>query len=86
MEIKCYTKDDILKKQEEVKDVNKIKSIIRKLTDINKNPNDKQDIYYVDVNLPVPILKVRYTTYTIQKSTGCNSFMSCIGSESISYK
>ncbi|XP_071138510.1 bacterial dynamin-like protein [Mytilus edulis] len=57
MEIKCYTKDDILKKQEEVKDVNKIKSIIRKLTDINKNPNDKQDIYYVDVNLPVPILK-----------------------------
>ncbi|VDI56812.1 Hypothetical predicted protein, partial [Mytilus galloprovincialis] len=55
MEIKCYTKDDILKIQKEVKDVKKMRSIIRKLTDINKKL--LQDIHYVDVHLPVPILK-----------------------------
>lgn len=57
MEIKCYLKDDTLKKEEEVQDVKKLKSVIRGLTDISKIPEDLKDIYYVDVYLPVSILK-----------------------------
>lgn len=60
MEIKCYLKDDTLKKEEEVQDVKKLKSVIRGLTDISKIPEDLKDIYYVDVYLPVSILKVKY--------------------------
>lgn len=64
MEIKCYLKDDTLKKEEEVQDVKKLKSVIRGLTDISKIPEDLKDIYYVDVYLPVSILKVKYNHKT----------------------
>ncbi|OPL33857.1 hypothetical protein AM593_08200, partial [Mytilus galloprovincialis] len=57
MEVKCYTKNDILKKTVEVQDVKKMRSVIRKLTDISNIPEELKDIYYVDVYLPVSILK-----------------------------
>lgn len=57
MEIKCYTKDETLMKEEEIKDVKKLRSLIKALTDIRKIPEDLKDIYYVDVYLPVSILK-----------------------------
>lgn len=57
--VKCYTKDEILKKEEEVEDVKKLRSVIKGLTDISKIPEDLKDIYYVDVYLPVAISKVQ---------------------------
>lgn len=57
MAVKCYTKDETLKKEEEVQDVKKLRSVIKGLTDISKIPEDLKDIYYVDVYLPVAISK-----------------------------
>lgn len=58
MEIKCYTKDETLTKRKEVQDEKKLKSNIARLTNISQSPKDFTDHYYVDVCLPVPILKV----------------------------
>ncbi|XP_063437683.1 uncharacterized protein LOC134718824 isoform X2 [Mytilus trossulus] len=55
--VKCYTKDETLKKAEEVADAKKLRSVIKGLTDISKIPEDLKDIYYVDVYLPVAISK-----------------------------
>lgn len=65
MEIKCYTKDETLMKEEEIKDVKKLRSLIKALTDIRKIPEDLKDIYYVDVYLPVSILKVKSKMKTV---------------------
>lgn len=47
-------------KEEVLQDFKQLKNLIKRLTDIAKIPTDLQDIYYVDVYLPVPILKVMY--------------------------
>lgn len=57
MGIKCYLKDQTLMKEEEVQNVNDLEALIKGLTDIKEIPEDLKDIYYVDVYLPVPILK-----------------------------
>lgn len=59
MAIKCYTKKDILKTEEHGLDLKQMKSILKKLTDIDKITPDLQDIHYVDVLIPMPILKVK---------------------------
>ncbi|XP_052084422.1 uncharacterized protein LOC127721667 [Mytilus californianus] len=57
IEIKCYLKDETLKKEEHIQDIKKLRSIIKRFTDINTIPDDLKDIYFVDVHLPVSILK-----------------------------
>lgn len=61
MEIKCYSKDDTLIKEEEVQNFKTLRSIIREL-DI---PGYLRNMYSVDVFLPVPILKVKYNKKTV---------------------
>lgn len=58
MSVKCYSKDATLKKDIYVPDVKKMRSVIKGLTDIRKMPEDLKDIYYIDVFLPVSMLKV----------------------------
>lgn len=60
MKIKCYLQDETLMKEEEAQDAKALRSFIKGLTDISKIPEDLKDIYYVDVYLPVSILKVSY--------------------------
>ncbi|CAG2190744.1 unnamed protein product [Mytilus edulis] len=54
MKIKCYSKDETLLKEEDVQDEKELKSSIKRLTKIG---DDLKDIHFVDVYLPVPILK-----------------------------
>lgn len=65
MKIKCYLKDSILEREEEVTDFKKLKSIIKELTDISTHPADMDDIYCVDVYMPVSLLKVNYIRVSI---------------------
>lgn len=55
MKIKCYSKDEELLIEEDVQDEKKLKSSIKRLTKIR---DDLKDIHFVDVYLPVSILKV----------------------------
>ncbi|XP_052085101.1 uncharacterized protein in xynA 3'region-like [Mytilus californianus] len=57
IKIKCFTKEETLKEEKEVDDIKKLRSIIEKLTEIQIASQDGQDKYFVDVYLPVPILK-----------------------------
>ena len=57
--IKAYTKDEVQKRDEKFQDVKQMKSMIKTLTDIKKIPENEKDIFYVDVFLPVPVLKVK---------------------------
>lgn len=59
IKIKCFTKEETLKEEKEVKDIKKLRSIIEELTKIQISSQDGQDQYFVDVHLPVPILKVQ---------------------------
>lgn len=58
MAIKCYLKDETLIKEEEAQNVKQLRALVKGLTDIKTIPDDLKDVYYVDVYLPVPILKV----------------------------
>lgn len=55
--IKAYTKDEQLKKEEQAEDIKYLKSLVKKWTDMGKYTKDMEDIYFVDVFLPVPMLK-----------------------------
>lgn len=57
MGIQCYLKDETLMKEVELQNVKDLKAFIKGLTDIQEIPEDLKDIYYVDVHLPVSILK-----------------------------
>lgn len=65
MEIKCYLKDDTLIKEEEVQNLKTLRSIIEGRHDICNISDDLKNIHYVDVFLPVPILKVKYNKKTV---------------------
>lgn len=65
MEIKCYSKDDTLIKEEEVQNFKTLRSIIRELDNISEIPGYLRNMYSVDVFLPVPILKVKYNKKTV---------------------
>lgn len=55
MSIKIYTKDERLIAEETPDDLNQLKHLIKKYTDVERNPPEMVDVY-----LPVPILKVIY--------------------------
>lgn len=55
MSIKIYTKDEQLIAEETADDLNELKHLIKKYTDVERNPPEMVDVY-----LPVPILKVLY--------------------------
>ncbi|CAC5373772.1 unnamed protein product [Mytilus coruscus] len=57
MKIRCYSKDETITKEKEVQDVKNLKSIIKNLSHIQMRSRYLPDIYFVDVYLPVPILK-----------------------------
>lgn len=58
--LKAYTKDECLLKEVKFENIEKMKSVIKKFTDMRYIKKDKKDreVYYTDVYLPVPILKV----------------------------
>lgn len=60
MSIKCYAKDAALLQEEEAQDIKTLKSFIKRFTSFKNIPKDLQDIHFVDVYLPVSILKVQY--------------------------
>lgn len=55
MKIKIYSKDESLIDEETAGDLNGLKTLIKKYTVVERNPQEM-----VDVFLPVPILKVIY--------------------------
>lgn len=57
MELRVFSKDDVLLKTVKADDIKQLKSTIKKFTDISQLQDEVPDAYYVDVYLPVPILK-----------------------------
>lgn len=58
--LKAFTKDECLLKEVKFENMEQMKSVIKKFTDIKYIEKDMKDkeVYYTDVYLPVPILKV----------------------------
>lgn len=57
--LKAYTRDEYLLYEAKFENMEQMKSVIKKFTDIRYIATDIKDkIYYTDVYLPVPILKV----------------------------
>ncbi|XP_076114880.1 uncharacterized protein LOC143082838 [Mytilus galloprovincialis] len=57
LQIKAYTKEEELKREEHPNDMKRFKSVIRTLTDVEKINADMKDLFYVDAYLPVPLLQ-----------------------------
>ncbi|CAG2245293.1 unnamed protein product [Mytilus edulis] len=57
--LKAYTKEGLLLKDEEFDNIEHMKSVVNEYTDISHMKQDiKESVFYTDVYLPVPILKV----------------------------
>ncbi|XP_076108776.1 bacterial dynamin-like protein [Mytilus galloprovincialis] len=57
MQIKAYTYDEKLIKDEQVNDFKEFKYVMKTLTDLKRIPEELKDVFYVDAYLPVPLLQ-----------------------------
>lgn len=62
--LKAYTKDERILADIPFENMTEMRSTIRKYTDINHMEKDIKDtVFYVDIYLPVPILKVFFFNF-----------------------